>query len=49
MKFAVGRAMILELYGTRVHLEWAESLHYSACGRKVAVILVSHPTKESSR
>lgn len=48
-KFSVGRAIILDLYDTRVRSEWAESLHYSACGRKVVVILVSHQTKESSR
>jgi len=48
-KFAMGRARILEHEDTRVRSEWAESLHYSACGRKVALILVSHQTKESSR
>lgn len=48
-KFAMGRAIMLELEDTRVRSEWAESLHYSACGRKVALILVSHQTKESSQ
>lgn len=46
---AMGSATMLELQDTRVRSEWAESLHYSACGRRVALILVSHQTTESSR
>ena len=48
-KFATERAIMLEFENTRVRSELDESLHYSACGRKVALILVSHQTTESSR